>query len=384
MERKNGDTSIRMGIYLIFRKDEIFNYLPDDFVSGQFARLFFEGDENVYNDKNKTAAITQREERISKWNKDYYEFLEYTKNRSYGKEKCGRCLLSGADRDYDSMNIKDIIIGDLQKKLGNKDERTDNSCHSADDNDNSMNPILAKSPSPLPSPPPSLEYPCPIANRFECPYTNFKTANDDYLVMVGEMVQVVCDAIHHAHSLTSGYNDKTYLADFESGRVEVYHRYSGWYSVGKLEQVLQHVILSKVPVKTVKDIFHILTDEQTLRIVLDQYPELNTFQKEQGEQAAKEDFKELIIKFFMKICNIFTLQELRDPQGRTLEESINVYKFLESNRSPESFTDNEDSICDVCQDRWANIQCLNCNVWICANHWRQHKIEKQHTYPLTK
>jgi hypothetical protein len=289
--------------------------------------------------------------------------------------------LRGADRDYDSMNIKGIIITDLQKKLRKKDKPTDNSCHPADDNDNSTNPILAKSSSPhLPSPSSFLEYPCPIANRFECPYTNSQIVKDDYLIMVGEMVQIVCDAIHHAHFLTGYYNDKTYYANFESGRVEVYHRYGGWFTAGKLEQELRDLNLSKVSVKTVKDVFHILTDEQTLRIVLDQYPEFNTFQEEVGEEAAK-DFKELIIKFFMKIHDILTLQELRDPLGRSLEESISVYRYLESNRPSASFTDYHDSICHVCHDRWANVQCLNCNVWICANHWRQHKMEKQHTCP---
>jgi len=46
-----------------------------------------------------------------------------------------------------------------------------------------------------------LEYPCPIANRFECPYRNSTILKDDDLIIVGQMVQTVCDAIPHAHFL---------------------------------------------------------------------------------------------------------------------------------------------------------------------------------------
>ena len=378
---------------LIFRREEIFNYLPDDFVPHPFAILFFEGDSNGYNDKNNSAAIIQRQERIRKWNKDYHELLEYTKNSCLGEQKCGRCLLSGADRNYDSMNIKDTIIRDLQRKLGKEEEEeeeednlTGDGCYSAGDENNNddyndnTNHILAMPRSRLTLPSLySLEYPCTVANRFKCPCTNHKITNDDYLIRVGEMVHIVCDAIHHAHFLTGRYNDKTHCANFENGRVDVYDRYSGWYTVGTLESMLKDVKLSKVSVKTSEDVCRILTDEQLLRIVLDQYPHLNIFQEEVGEKVAK-DFKELIIKFFMERRDIFTLQEVRDPTGRSLEESIRVYKFLESDRSSSaSFIDQYDCICHVCHNRGANIQCLNCNVWICANHWRQHKIEEHRT-----
>jgi hypothetical protein len=347
----------------LFRREEAFNYLPDDFVAGPFTAIF--SDEDV-----------EALQKIPNWMQDYIAFLEYTKNPSYGRDKCGRCILNGAAHNYDSMGIKDIIRRELQLEVERNSHCTGNSSSVSNGENDNQKGSSALNPFPFS---PSLEYPCPIGNRFECPYS--KNSNnkkdrssitdsavlpidDDYLIAVGEIVDIVCDAIRHAHSLTYK-NDTTYYANFDADRVHSVSRYGGLkVGPGPLEKGLNDLIISKVPVRTIEDIYHVLTDEQTLKIVLDQYPKANAL----GES------KELIIKFFVDIRNIFTVEELRDPYGRSIEESAKVQRYLE-NTSQLSILNHYNSICHVCKGRWANIQCLNCNVWICVDHWKQHRSD---------
>jgi hypothetical protein len=56
---------------LHFRREEAFNYFPDDFVAGPFTGIFSNEDVEAL-------------EKIPKWMQDYTAFLEYTKNPSYG------------------------------------------------------------------------------------------------------------------------------------------------------------------------------------------------------------------------------------------------------------------------------------------------------------
>ena len=50
------------------------------------------------------------------------------------------------------------------------------------------------------------------------------------------------------------------------------------------------------------------------------------------------------------------------------------------------FTSNlKKSKCSICQD-CANIHCVNCsnsNIWLCVDHWKQHKVDK-HTKSLSQ
>ena len=43
------------------------------------------------------------------------------------------------------------------------------------------------------------------------------------------------------------------------------------------------------------------------------------------------------------------------------------------------FTSNiQKSKCSICHQAFANIHCINCsnnNVWLCVDHWEQHKTE---------
>ena len=48
-------------------------------------------------------------EEIQKWNKDYYELLEYRKNPTLGRMKCSKCLLSGSNDDPIFVGIEKVF-----------------------------------------------------------------------------------------------------------------------------------------------------------------------------------------------------------------------------------------------------------------------------------
>lgn len=75
--------------------------------------------------------LQQDQEDIEKWNSDFEELMEYTKNSNYGKVKCFHCLLSPTGDDP-------IFIG--------------------------INRLVAKGLIDM------KQYPCEIVNRFQCPY----------------------------------------------------------------------------------------------------------------------------------------------------------------------------------------------------------------------
>jgi hypothetical protein len=104
------------------RTKEALQYFPDDYSSWLFP----------------LGVQEELIEEANKWYLDYIELMQYRKNPKYGKTKCFRCLLS-TDREEAA-----IFIG--------------------------INKVVARAVSSSPS---SI-YPCPIQNRFECPYDKGK------------------------------------------------------------------------------------------------------------------------------------------------------------------------------------------------------------------
>ena len=86
-------------------------------------------------------------EEANKWYCDYIELMEYRKNSSYGKTKCFRCLLSP------SREEAAIFIG-INKVIARAIEQENNNISS------------------------STIYPCPILNRYECPFDKKKSNNN--------------------------------------------------------------------------------------------------------------------------------------------------------------------------------------------------------------
>lgn len=106
------------------------DYFPDD-----FDRLLTHFSEDELKE--------QKREDVIKWNSDYQELMEYTKNPNYGKFKCFHCLLSPDGDDPIFIGINKLVAKGLSN--GKHD--------------------------------PS-KYPCEVVDRFQCPYerTNVKRA----------------------------------------------------------------------------------------------------------------------------------------------------------------------------------------------------------------
>jgi hypothetical protein len=98
---------------------------------------------------------------------------QYVKDAGYGKHMCDRCLLNGSRESYDLFGIRDKIVESLHDYVRNYRAELP----SGDDC--------------------SLQYPCPIVNRLECPYQNNKRFNDAELVAAGGIVNTVIAALEH-------------------------------------------------------------------------------------------------------------------------------------------------------------------------------------------
>ena len=96
-------------------------YFPDDF--DKFQTFLTETELKDSDDKTR------------RWYSDYLDLMEYKRNPNYGRTKCFHCLLSPDGDDPIFIGINRLVAKGLEE--------------------NKNNPI---------------QYPCPIANRFECPY----------------------------------------------------------------------------------------------------------------------------------------------------------------------------------------------------------------------
>lgn len=154
-------------------------------------------------------------------------------------------------------------------------------------------------------------------------------------------------------------NDIIYEADFENDKV----RKSGYFSDihdlcadDPIEERLSEVKkLSKVPIRSRKDIYHTLTDKETLDRLL-----------EQGLDEEHQKDKDDIIKFLMSIKDY--IQKEDRFEGSSSNTSNTSYTSNNQKKRPQY------TKCSICQG-FANIHCANCNnnVWLCVDHWKQHK-----------
>ena len=114
-----------------------------------------------------------------------------------------------------------------------------------------------------------------------------------------------------------------------------------------LEEKLSEVkSLSKVPIRNVQDVYNALTDRDIFGKLLQQGLDNEEYQRHKHE----------LVNLFMNIKDKIKIEDL------TFYEPL--------------FTSNiQKSKCSICQE-FANIHCINCNnVWLCTDHWMQHKTE---------
>ena len=81
------------------------------------------------------------DDRTRNWYSDYLDLMEVRRNPNYGRTKCFHCLLSPERDDPIFIGINRLVVKGLE------------------DNGNQSNSIL---------------YPCPVTNKFECPYDERK------------------------------------------------------------------------------------------------------------------------------------------------------------------------------------------------------------------
>ncbi len=158
-------------------------------------------------------------------------------------------------------------------------------------------------------------------------------------------------ALGKAQTMTKS-NETIYEADFEAGKVkEIYANYRGdRYSFSTeypLEEKLGEVMrLSKVPIRNVQDIYNALTDRDRFEKLL-----------QQGLKEEYQGHREELVNFFMALKDKIKIEDL------TLYEPIFVSNIQKSK-------------CSICQE-FANIHCINCsNIWLCVDHWQQHRIDR--------
>jgi hypothetical protein len=113
------------------------DYFPDDFDQVL-----------TYTSENELEKGQERLKDIEKWNSDFADLMEHTKNRNYGKAKCFHCLPAPPPARDDPIFIginrlvaKGLTDGEQQNGL--------------------------------------IEYPCCIVNRFRCPYEGFNIRVDE-------------------------------------------------------------------------------------------------------------------------------------------------------------------------------------------------------------
>jgi hypothetical protein len=239
--------------------------------------------------------------------------MQHKKDPGYGSTKCRECLLCPHSKFVMDIGIDKVIARGLEPERKEGEEYT---------------PI----------------YPCPVINRFECPYEK----DVDYLFAIVEIARAVHRAFLKAYTITKS-NDTVYDTDFVAGKVnEIITLYDGsshsWGTDPIEEKLPQVERLSIVRIRNVDDVYAALTDGDTLAKVL-----------EQGLEEQALPWKESIVKFFMRIKDKIKKEDLRIVP---------------------SFISNMKTFCMMCQG-FANIHCINCSdVWLCSNHWKQHQVER--------
>lgn len=298
-------------------------YFPDDFLSLVFP---FNMD---------SIDTPKLKEDANKWYSDFEDLMEYRRNPTYGKTKCFNCLLSPHREKaaiYDGINK--IIARVLEREHNNK-------------NISYQQTTL---------------YPCSVLNVFECPYKSKgnKEANDeisnfdvDYLFELSEIAFHLELALGEAESMTES-NDTIYETNFETNSVrEIRTNYYGNPYSSSIDYPLEEMLskvkrLSIISIRNAQDIYHVLTDRETLDKIL-----------EQGLDEENLKHKDLILNFFMNIKDKVRIEDLFITPN---------YGMVNNNNRQRQYAK-----CSLCQE-FANIYCVNCNnAWLCSDHWRHHR-----------
>lgn len=318
---------------LMKRKDyqyKLLDFIPEDYVEDPF--IFPTNDEKL-------------EEMRSAWYKDYEDFLEHKKSAAFGKYKCRWCILNPWGGYGNRDNLRMIILKGVK----------------------------------------NCEFPCRTLNFFECPHGQNEKDSDLRLFSLRDVWQVISDALSHARSL-SIFRDYTHEVDFEKDSVVTYSdiRLYGPHGWGYV-RFLDHEKVSKIPVQSIKDIHYVLTNRKALDTILEQYIEYAEKLEKEGKKpdvfdsSTLKEMKKPIIDYIMELKNKIKIEELLNFDGKNLEEEKEERKKEEEiekshiENEPESVNlDRPRSAKCIQCGEFSNIHCINCNIWVCVEHWRKH------------
>jgi hypothetical protein len=322
---------------MINNKDhsKLLEFIPEDYV--EYPLSYFSYDD------------PKLEEKSEEWWKTYCEFLEEKKSQSYGKARCTGCILNHSS-NYGMESMRNLIL----KTIGL-----------------------------------STEFPCQTVNIFNCPQNQGK---DGYrLFTFGRLWKIIHDALSYAKDETSSNNDRMFDVDFKYGTHKGFYSWSHTAtSFGRLEYSLEGLKYCKIPIRSIKDIYDIITDDKKLDFLLEQYIEhvrdnAHYASKSKSDTEKKvEDVKVLkkyILDLFKLAKPLIKLDDMRGIDNETFEDEEKRRKSYEG--SVESIIKFQpDKANEVYMSRsgkcmschgFANIHCANCDLWVCDQHWMQHK-----------
>ena len=248
---------------IILRSRKPLQYFPDNF-NGSIDSLRVK-------DELKEAA--------EKWNKDYYELLEYRKNPTLGRMKCTKCLLSGS--------LDDPIFNGIEKVFA---RIVSDQCNN---NVNMYSHNL-------------ITYHCNVLNRYSCPFgskkesfnnskANEKDEESRYPYKIEDLFSLHQISFAIEQSISTFFeitkdNEIIYEVDFVNDRVqEIHTKYNGepesWGWQENVKEILSKVKpISNIKIREEKDIYDILTNREKLECLLQEYEKNNQLDKQEGEQ----------------------------------------------------------------------------------------------------
>jgi len=227
-------------------------YFPDD----------YNGSISSFNEELK--------EEAQKWNKDYYELLEFRKNPTLGRNKCSRCIFSTDLDDPLFVGIGKVVARIVSKHCNH------NNLNFISNTDNDL-----------------ILYPCRVMNFFQCP---FESNNNQYPYTKEKLfaLQSLAFAIEQAISIfheTTKNNEIIYEVNFENDRVQEIHTnyngetYSwGWNNLDVKEQLSKVKPISILQIINEQDIYNILTNREKLEHLLQEYENNDQLDKEEGKE----------------------------------------------------------------------------------------------------
>ena len=223
-----------------------------------YAWQYFPDDFNEFRTFLSESELTNEKTKKKKWNSDYLELMEHRKNPNYGRTKCFHCLLDPSGDDPTFTGIDRLVAKGLE--IEKKNNNNDNFVH----------------------------YPCPVVNRFECPYEK-----DNVSLSVNTKKKFDVEDLFELEKMAFAVEFALAVAEKDT---------------------------SAVRIKNKQDLYHALTDTETLDKILEQALDyLLSDEKYIGEISKQKqdlceqyrDNKDRIVDYFMKIKDKVKLEELR-------------------------------------------------------------------------